>query len=97
MLRLHQLRITPWSGEDGKMASKTPTQQPTHHMHTATTGTNGLSPVDDSKSKAGRRVLEAVYWARYDEHPDFNYEWNQERERADQLAAKVRALGIEEV
>ncbi|MBX3012338.1 MAG: Uma2 family endonuclease [Caldilineaceae bacterium] len=37
---------------------------------------NGLAMVAPPESEKGRWVSEALYWARYYEHPDFNYEWN---------------------
>lgn len=32
--------------------------------------------VQEALSEDGKRVSEAVYWAKYYEHPDFSYEWN---------------------
>lgn len=37
---------------------------------------NGLPPRISPPSENGLHVSEAEYWARYYEHPEFNYEWN---------------------
>lgn len=37
---------------------------------------NGHRITDHAQSEAGLRVSETVYWEKYYEHLDFNYEWN---------------------
>jgi len=39
-------------------------------------GLNGHYAEDPPQSEAGRYVSEALYWEKYYEHPEFNYEWN---------------------
>lgn len=44
--------------------------------HAAAPRANGHAKEEPPQSEDGRYVSEELYWQKYYEHPDFNYEWN---------------------
>lgn len=44
--------------------------------HAAAPRANGHAMEEHPQSEDGRYVSEELYWQKYYEHPDFNYEWN---------------------
>ncbi|MFN8486631.1 MAG: Uma2 family endonuclease [Caldilineaceae bacterium] len=59
-----------------KLTEKASKTEQRWNIASQTGGLNGHQALDEPRSEAGLAVSEAVYWQKYYEHPDFNYEWN---------------------